>query len=143
MKIGTDVENMRFNTAISQMMIFTNHLITLDTIPISVLETFVKLVSPFIPHVAEELWEYLGHNKSIAYEPWPEFDKELAKEELITIAIQVNGKLRANIEIPSDSEKCDVLLMAKENNRIKAYLDGNKIIKEIYVPGRLVNFVVI
>ncbi|MCH7763922.1 MAG: leucine--tRNA ligase [Candidatus Marinimicrobia bacterium] len=141
-KIGEDVENLRFNTAISQMMIFTNHLITLDHVPKSVLETFVKLLAPFIPHVSEEIWEYLGHNESITYESWPEFDEALAKEDLITIAIQVNGKLRANIEVSADSEKKDVLYIAKDNNRIKAYLDGNEIIKEIYVEGRLVNFVV-
>ncbi|MCH7733286.1 MAG: leucine--tRNA ligase [Candidatus Marinimicrobia bacterium] len=141
-KIGEDVENLRFNTAISQMMIFTNHLITLDHVPKSVLETFVKLLAPFIPHVSEEIWEYLGHNESITYESWPEFDEALAKEDLITIAIQVNGKLRANIEISADTEKKDVLSIAKDNDRIKAYLDGNEIIKEIYVEGRLVNFVV-
>jgi len=140
-KIGADVENLRFNTAISQMMIFTNHLITLETIPKSVLETFVKLVSPFIPHIAEELWEIMGHDETITYEPWPEYDETLAKENLISIAVQINGKLRANIEISADAEKEDILLSAKDNDRIKAYLDGKEIIKEIFVPGRLVNFV--
>jgi len=141
-KIGADVENLRFNTAISQMMIFTNHLVTLETIPKSVLETFVKLVSPFIPHIAEEFWEIMGHDETITYEPWPEYDETLAKENLISIAVQVNGKLRANIEISADAEKEDILLSAKDNDRIKSYLEGNQIIKEIYVPGRLVNFVI-
>ena len=106
------------------------------------LEAFVKIIAPFIPHVAEELWEYLGHNETITYAPWPEFDEALSKEDLMTIAIQVNGKLRADIIITADSVKDDVLSAAKENERIKSYIDGKEMIKEIYVPGRLVNFVV-
>ncbi len=141
-KIGDDIENLRFNTAISQMMIFTNHLITLDNVPKSVLEAFVKMLAPFTPHVAEEIWEYLGHNETITYESWPEFDETLSKEDLITIAIQVNGKLRADINMAANSDKEDILSSAKENKRIKLYIEGKEIIKEIYVPGRLVNFVI-
>ncbi|MFQ6678704.1 MAG: leucine--tRNA ligase [Fidelibacterota bacterium] len=142
MKIGKDVENLRFNTAISQMMIFTNHLMTLDKIPKTVLETFVKLISPFIPHVAEEIWNYLGHNHSITYEPWPEFDAELAKEDLITIAIQINGKLRSNIQVDPETQKEIILAKAKENDRVISFIKGFEIVKEVYVPGRLVNFVI-
>ena len=141
-KIGDDIENLRFNTAISQMMIFTNHLITLDNVPKSVLEAFVKMLAPFTPHVAEEIWEYLGHKETITYESWPEFDEALSKEDLITIAIQVNGKLRADINMAANSDKEDILSSAKENKRIKLYIEGKEIIKEIYVPGRLVNFVI-
>jgi len=141
-KVGDDVENLRFNTAISQMMIFTNHLITLDVVPKTVLEVFVKLLAPFIPHVSEEIWEYLGHNDSITFKSWPEFDESLAKEEKMTIAIQVNGKLRANIDVSPNAEKDDVLSAAKDNDKIKGYLEGKEIIKEIYVNGRLVNFVI-
>jgi leucyl-tRNA synthetase len=141
-KVGADIENLRFNTAISQMMIFTNHLVTLNVINKDVLTTFTKLLAPFIPHTAEELWQRLGYVNSIAYEPWPEFDENLAKENLINFAIQVNGKLRANIEIDANAEKEDVLFQSKENERIKAYLDGKELIKEIYVPGRLINLVV-
>ena len=140
-KVGADIENLRFNTAISQMMIFTNHLVTLNVINKDVLTTFTKLLAPFIPHTAEELWQRLGYVNSIAYEPWPEFDENLAKENLINFAIQVNGKLRANIEIDANAEKEDVLFQSKENERIKAYLDGKELIKEIYVPGRLINLV--
>ena len=141
-KIGNDIENLRFNTAISQMMIFTNHLITLDNVSKSVLEAFVKMLAPFTPHVAEEIWEYLGHKETITYESWPEFDEALSKEDLITIAIQVNGKLRADINMAANSVKDDILSSAKENERIKSYIEGKEIIKEIYVPGRLVNFVI-
>lgn len=141
-KVGNDIENLRFNTAISQMMIFTNHLITLDTINKDLLNTFTLLLAPFIPHAAEELWQYLGNDCSISYEPWPEYDEELAKDDLINIAIQVNGKLRANIEIDANTDKDDILTMTKENDRIQNYLEGKELLKEIYVPGRLVNFVV-
>ena len=141
-KVGDDVENMRFNTAISQMMIFTNHLIKLKTINIDVLKTFVQLLGPFIPHVAEEIWQRLGQDQSITYEPWPNFDENIAKEDLINIAIQVNGKLRANIEVVLNADKEAILMKARDIEKIKLYLSRGNVIKEIYVPGRLVNFVV-
>jgi len=141
-KVGNDIEDLRFNTAISQMMIFTNHLVTLNVINKDILRTFTQLLAPFIPHVAEELWRRLGKDYSVTYEPWPNFDENLAKDDLITIAIQVNGKLRANIEINSNDKKESVLDKAKKNEKIMSYLSGCEIIKEIYVPGRLINFVI-
>ena len=141
-KVSDDIENLRFNTAISQMMIFTNHLTTLKSINREILQTFAQLLAPFIPHTAEEIWQRLGNDNSITYEQWPDYDEELAKENIISIAIQVNGKLRANIEIDANTEEGDVLQLAKENDRIDNYIAGKELIKEIYVPGRLINFVV-
>ena len=141
-KVSDDIENLRFNTAISQMMIFTNHLTTLKSINREILQTFAQLLAPFIPHTAEEIWQRLGNENSITYEQWPDYDEELAKENIISIAIQVNGKLRANIEIDANTEEGDVLQLAKENDRIDNYIGGKELIKEIYVPGRLINFVV-
>jgi len=141
-KVSDDIENLRFNTAISQMMIFTNHLTTLKSINREILQTFAQLLAPFIPHTAEEIWQRLGNDNSITYEQWPDYDEELAKENIISIAIQVNGKLRANIEIDANTEDGDVLQLAKENDRIDNYIGGKELIKEIYVPGRLINFVV-
>ena len=141
-KVSDDIENLRFNTAISQMMIFTNHLTTLKSINREILQTFAQLLAPFIPHTAEEIWQRLGNDNSITYEQWPNYDEELAKENIISIAIQVNGKLRANIEIDANTEDGDVLQLAKENDRIDNYIGGKELIKEIYVPGRLINFVV-
>ena len=141
-KVSDDIENLRFNTAISQMMIFTNHLTTLKSINREILQTFAQLLAPFIPHTAEEIWQRLGNDNSITYEQWPDYDEELAKENIISIAIQVNGKLRANIEIDANTEEGDVLQLAKENDRIDNYIGGKELIKEIYVPGRLINFVV-
>ena len=141
-KVGVDIENLRFNTAISQMMIFSNHLTTLKSINREILQTFTQLLAPFIPHTAEEIWQRLGNENSITFEPWPDYDEELVKENLITIAIQVNGKLRSNIEIDANAEESDVLQLARENDRIENYIAGKELIKEIYVPGRLINFVV-
>ena len=141
-KVSDDIENLHFNTAISQMMIFTNHLNTLKSINREILQTFAQLLAPFIPHTAEDIWQRLGNENSITFEQWPEYDEELAKENIISIAIQVNGKLRANIEIDANTEKGDVLQLAKENDRIDNYIGGKKLIKEIYIPGRLINFVV-
>ncbi len=141
-KVSDDIENLHFNTAISQMMIFTNHLNTLKSINREILQTFAQLLAPFIPHTAEDIWQRLGNENSITFEQWPEYDEELAKENIISIAIQVNGKLRTNIEIDANTEKGDVLQLAKENDRIDNYIGGKELIKEIYVPGRLINFVV-
>ncbi len=141
-KVGDDIENLRFNTAISQMMIFTNHLVTLESVNKTVIRTFIQLLGPFIPHTAEEIWNRLDENQSLTYEPWPGYDENLTKEDLINIVIQVNGKLRTNIEIESNAEKESVLAQARKNEKIITYLSEGKLIKEIYVPGRLVNFVV-
>ena len=141
-KVGDDIENLRFNTAISQMMIFTNHLVTLESVNKTVLKTFIQLLGPFIPHTAEEIWNRLDENQTLTYEPWPDYDENLTKEDLINIVLQVNGKLRANIEIESNAEKESVLDQARKNEKIVTYLSEGKLIKEIYVPGRLVNFVV-
>ena len=141
-KVTHDLENMRFNTAISQMMIFCNHLQSLPEINVSTLKTFLLLLNPFIPHMAEEINEYMNAYKSLSYAEWPDFDADLAKEDLITIAIQVNGKLRGNIQVSSDIE--DKVLKSEASNieSVKKYLDEKDIVKKIVVPGRLVNFVV-
>jgi leucyl-tRNA synthetase len=141
-KVTNDLDNMRFNTAISQMMIFSNHLQTKDQINTNTLKTFLLLLNPFIPHMAEEINEYMNAYKSLSYAEWPDFDADLAKEDLITIAIQVNGKLRGNIQVSSDIE--DKVLKSEASNieSVKKYLDEKDIVKKIVVPGRLVNFVV-
>jgi leucyl-tRNA synthetase len=141
-KVTNDLDNMRFNTAISQMMIFSNHLQTKDQINTNTLKTFLLLLNPFIPHMAEEINEYMNAYKSLSYAEWPDFDADLAKEDLITIAIQVNGKLRGNIQVSSDIK--DKVLKSEASNieSVKKYLDGKDIVKKIVVPGRLVNFVV-
>ena len=141
-KVTNDLENMRFNTAISQMMIFSNHLQGLDTINKKTLKTFLLLLNPFIPHMAEELNAQLNAFDSLSYTTWPEFDEVLAKEDLVTIAIQVNGKLRGNLQLPLETDDKTIKTEAAKVDGVKKYLEGKDIVKKVVVPGRLVNFVV-
>jgi len=140
-KVTNDLEKMRFNTAISQMMILSNHLQGLDIINIETLKTFLLLLNPFIPHMAEELNEQINAFASLSYTTWPEFDVELAKEELITIAIQVNGKLRGNLQVPAETDDKTLKTEAAKVDGVKKHLEGKNIVKKIVIPGRLVNFV--
>ena len=133
---------MRFNTAISQMMIFSNHLQGLDTINKETLKTFLLLLNPFIPHIAEELNAQMNAFESLSYTTWPEFDERLAKEDLVTIAIQVNGKLRGNLQLPAETEDKTIKTEAAKVDGVKKHLEGKNIVKKVVVPGRLVNFVV-
>ncbi len=139
-KVGADIEGLRFNTAISQMMIFTNEAYKVEKLPRQTLETFVLLLAPFAPHLAEELWSRLGHGESLAYAPWPSYDEALTQDAEVELAVQVNGKLRARIVMPAEASKELVLDQAKQE--VASHLEGKTILKEVVVPGRLVNFVI-
>jgi leucyl-tRNA synthetase len=143
-KVTGDIEELSFNTAISAMMIFVNKANKWDELPITVMESFLKLLSPFAPHICEELWQKLGHKETIAYSPWPEFKEEYLVEESITYPVQVNGKVRANIEVAAENAKNKefVLNLAKEDDNVQRYLDDGTLVKEIFVPERIINFVV-
>jgi leucyl-tRNA synthetase len=143
-KVTGDIEELSFNTAISAMMIFVNKANKWDELPITVMESFLKLLSPFAPHICEELWQKLGHKNTIAYAPWPEFKEEYLVEESITYPVQVNGKVRANIEVAAENAKNKefVLNLAKEDDNVQRYLDDGTLVKEIFVPERIINFVV-
>ncbi len=141
-KVTSDLENMRFNTAISQMMILSNHLQGLDNINKETLKTFLLLLNPFIPHMSEELNEQITAFDSLSYSKWPEFEAEFAKEELITIAIQVNGKLRGNLQVPAETDDKTLKTEAAKVDGVKRHIKGKNILKKVIVPGRLVNFVV-
>jgi len=141
-KVTDDLENMHFNTAISQMMIFSNHLQSLDTINNKTVKTFLLLLNPFVPHMAEELNEQMQAFESLSYEMWPVHNAELAKSDLITIAIQVNGKLRGNIQVSSEIDNKTLKNEAENVEGVKKHLKGKDIIKKIVIPGRVVNFVV-
>lgn len=140
-KVTEDIEHMRFNTAISSMMIFTNHCYKVGSVTKETAGTFALLLSPFAPHLGEEIWNRLGHSTTLAYVAWPSFDEALAKDDLITVAVQVNGKLRGTLEVAPDIAQADVLEMAKADENVKKFLTG-AIVKEIYVPGKIVNLVV-
>ncbi len=141
-KVTEDLEGLHFNTAIAQMMVFTNEMTKVPTHPRRMLEPFLLLLSPFAPHIAEELWERMGKSPSIAYQPWPTFDPTLVAAERLTIPIQVNGKLRSKIEVPADWSEEQVLDCARQDSKLDEWLQGKTPRKVIYVPKKLVNFVV-
>lgn len=141
-RVTDDIEAMRFNTAIAAMMEFVNAAHKWEVFPRAVAEPFVLMLSPFAPHLAEELWERLGHTTSLAYEPWPEVDEAYLQVEELEIAVQVNGKLRATVRVPATADQEAVLAIAREHENVARYLDGKQIRRAVYVPGRIVNFVV-
>ena len=141
-KVTEDFETLNFNTAISQMMIFINAVYKEDKFPKYMAEGFIKLLNPVAPFMTEEIWEHLGHNKTIAYEPWPEYDKDKIVDDKITIGVQVNGKLRGEITIDVDMEEDKVLEIALANDNVKKYTDGLEIIKKIVVKNKIVNIIV-
>jgi len=141
-KVGSDIETFGFNTAISAMMILLNHLAKQSVVPKSIVEQFVLILSPFAPHISEELWHKLGHNDSLAYEPWPKFDPELVKEAEIELAIQVNGKIKDRITVSADADEESIKQKALANEKVVAALAGKEPKKVIVIKSRLVNIVV-
>jgi leucyl-tRNA synthetase len=141
-KVTEDLDGMRFNTAISAMMELCNHLTKLDVRPKPVLETFVLLLSPFAPHLGEELWSALGHTSTLAYEPWPSYDESLTQEDTVEIPVQINGKLRSKLQVPAGIDKETLEKTALADERIRSLLGGKPIRKVIVVQGKLVNIVV-
>ena len=139
-KITNDIDNLRFNTSVSELMIFTNYLATLDELDRDVLHNFLKLLNPFAPHISEELNQMIGFGK-ISSSEWPAYNSEYIFEDNIVIAVQFNGKMRGTIEITNDVLKEDVLNQIKKDEKFKKYLNGMSIIKEIYIPKKIVNIV--
>jgi len=140
--VTQDIEKLSFNTAIAKMMEFTNFFFKADPRPREALEKFVLILSPFAPHLCEELWQLLGHGKTLAYEPWPTYDESLIKEDVIEVPIQINGKVRGRILVPADCDQSALESAAKSDAKIAPQLEGKTIVKAIVVPGRMVNFVV-
>lgn len=142
-KVTEDYENLSFNTAISQMMIFTNEVYRVGKISKEYAEGFVKLISCITPHIGEEMWEILGHDKTIAFESWPTFDESKIVQNLIKIAVSVNGKLRDTIEVKPDSDDETVKALAFETEGVKRHIEGKEIKKVIIVKNKIVNIVAI
>ncbi len=141
-KVTEDIEGFRFNTAISQMMIFINFAQKGESMPRPAAENFCKLLAPFAPHLAEEIWhEILDKKETITYEPWPEYNPDLVVDEMVTYAVQINGKIRGDFEISKDAGKDEVLTAAKEIEKVQKYLAEGEVVKEIFVPGKIVGFV--
>ena len=142
MKVTKDYENMNFNTAISQMMIFVNNAMKEDVLPLEYAEGFLKLLNPVAPHITEELWNKLGHTESIAYQKWPDYDEEKVKDDTFKLPVQFNGKLKTTIKVKKDLSKDEIEKIVHEDQKIKTLLVDKTIIKEIYVPNKIYNIVV-
>lgn len=141
-KVTNDYENMYFNTAISQMMIFINTVYKEDSLPIEYAEGFLKILNPVAPHITEELWNKLGHENTIAYEKWPEYDESKIVEDEIEIPVQINGKVKATINIPVDLSEDKVKEIVYKNDNVINLTNGKTIVKEIYVKNKIYNIVV-
>ena len=140
-KVSEDIENMKFNTAIAALMTLLNEIYDAGSITKGELKTFVKLLDPFAPHVAEEVWAQLGEEGLLAIAQWPEFDEAKTVDSTIEVPVQICGKLRATITIAKDSTADEAIAAAKADDMVKEFLDGKNIIKEIYVPGKIINIV--
>ena len=141
-KVTEDTDTLNFNTAISQMMIFVNEFSKLEKMPRAAAEPFVKLLAPYAPHLAEELWEVLGNAAPVSLAQWPSFDEKLLVENEVEILLQVNGKPRARMMMPANAAPAAMEALAKENAEVRKHLAGKQIVKVVAVPKRIVNFVV-
>ncbi|MBI3539013.1 MAG: leucine--tRNA ligase [Candidatus Eisenbacteria bacterium] len=141
-KVTEDLEALRFNTAIAQLMVFVNEMTPLERRPRAMIEPFVLLLAPFAPHIGEELWNRLGHRDTLAYEPWPAWDPAWVEDETVTLAVQVNGKLRATLSLPRGTDQEAARTAAMADERVLRHLDGAEVRKTIFVPDKLLNLVV-
>jgi leucyl-tRNA synthetase len=141
-KVTDDIEGLRFNTAIASLMEFTNAAVRWQALPREIAEQFVVLLAPLAPHIAEELWARLGATDSLTYVRWPQADPAYLERDTFEVPVQVNGKVRGRIEIPADASEDEVLDIARADNNVKRHLGDHEIKRAIYVPKRIVNFVV-
>ncbi|MET4562011.1 leucyl-tRNA synthetase [Lysinibacillus parviboronicapiens] len=141
-KVTEDYEGIRFNTAISQMMVFINDCYKADVVPTAYAQGFVKMLAPIVPHVAEELWQLLGHEGSISYEEWPAYDESKLVDDEVEVAVQVAGKVRSKIIVAKDASKEDIEKVALADDKVQEYMAGKTLVKVIVIPGKLVNIVV-
>ncbi|HBN57153.1 MAG TPA: leucine--tRNA ligase, partial [Lachnospiraceae bacterium] len=141
-KVSSDLEEMKFNTAIAALMTLTNDIYGLGKVSKEQVQTFAKLLCPIAPHVCEEIWEVTGGEGFLSLQPWPQYDESKTVDAQTEIGVQINGKLRGTVVIPTNAEKEEVFAIARADARIASLTEGKTFVKEIYVPGRVVNFVV-
>ena len=141
-KVSQDIEELKFNTAIAAMMALINEIYEVGSLSREQLMTLAKLLSPFAPHLAEELWEKLGGKGLCAVSEWPEWDEAKTVESTVEVAVQINGKVRATVELPLNCKPEEAIVLAKADEKIAAQLAGKTIVKEISVPNKIVNIVV-
>ncbi len=147
-KVESDIENFCFNTAVSALMIFINEYLSYkqnagsQALKIDSLKSFIKIISPFAPHLSEELWQKLGETNSVFLSSWPKYSEELAKDKTISLAVQVNGKLRGSIEADADIGEEEAFKLAVENEKVRAHIENKEIVKKIFVKNKLLSLVV-
>jgi len=141
-KVGEDIEGLRFNTAIAQLMIFVNELTKSEQRPRTILEPFVLLLAPFAPHIAEELWSALGHTRSLTFEPWPSYDPAKIASDTVEVVLQVNGKVRSKMSVPVDAGEQELERFALADENVRRHVEGKQVVKVIVVKNKLVNVVV-
>jgi leucyl-tRNA synthetase len=141
-KVADDIGGLRFNTAIAELIELKNAMTQLNGVPRELAENFVLMLSPFAPHMAEEIWERLGHHKSLSHRPWPTADESKLVEKSIELPVQVNGKLRGRITVAADAKEEAVLAAAENDAAVTPWIQGKSVVKRIYVNGKLVSFVV-
>lgn len=141
LEVTERVDQMKFNTAVSSLMTYVNYLSGLEKIAPELYETLLKLMCPFTPHLAEEMWARLGHNSLVITESWPKGDAKLAQDNVVTIAVQICGKVRGTIEMPKDAPQADVEKTALALENVKRQLEGKEVRKIIVVPNRICNIV--
>ncbi|MBQ9543699.1 MAG: class I tRNA ligase family protein, partial [Clostridia bacterium] len=141
-KVSEDIEAMKYNTAIAALMTLINEFTKAGSITKEDLTSFVLLVCPFAPHVAEEMWQWLGKDGLCSLAPWPKYDPAKCVDNVVTVAVQINGKLRATVQLPADCPNAEAIAAAKADPQVARALEGKQIVKEICVPKKIVNFVV-
>ena len=140
-KVSGDIEEMKYNTAIAAMMTLLNDIYEVGHITLDELETFISILNPFAPHITEEIWEIIGGKDLLSLRAWPAYDEAKTQDATIEIAVQISGKLKNTITIAADASKEEAIAAAKADEKVAAALEGKSIVKEIYVPGRIVNIV--
>jgi len=142
-KITEDIEGLRFNTSVSQLMIFTNHLVSLENLDYETLHVFLQLLNPFAPHITEEINQTIlkNANAPLSSIKWPSYDESLIKSESYTLAVQFNGKMRGTIEIEANLDESQIIELITNDTKLKAYFNNVIVIKRIHIPNKLINFV--
>ena len=141
-KVGDDIEAMKYNTAIAAMMTLINEFYKAGSVTKFDVETFVKILSPFAPHLCEEMWESMGHKTMLAVTPWPQYDEAKTVDSTVEIGVQFNGKSRGTVVIPADAESDAAVAAVKESGKFDSQLQDKQIVKVIYVKGKIINLIV-
>ena len=140
-KVGEDIETLKFNTAIATLMALINKIYDKKSITRGELATYVQLLNPFAPHITEEMWQLLGNKEQLAYKPWPQYDPARCVDDVVEIAVQINGKVRDRITVAADADEAAALVAAHASEKVAREIEGKNIVKEIYVRGKIVNIV--